>query len=128
MITTRVLPEAEWPRLADTDAASVWQGLNPQHAMIVVAEEDGQIVGCHVALTMVHLHCWWIRPGHRKRATLRSSVGLKLWAAVREAVLQRFQATGAITSADNDEVRSLLEHVGAERLPGDAYIVKLGGG
>lgn len=121
-MTTRVLPYAEWPRLAETEAGPVWPHLNPAKAEIVVVEKDGQIVGCQIVMTVKHLEALWIAPAFRQR----SSVGRRLWDAVKR-VARADGSTAAFTSACDDRVRGLLAHVGAQQLPGDHYLVSVKG-
>lgn len=119
-MTARVLPFAEWARLAGTDLDPLWSALDPREARIVVVEQDGAIVGHHVLLRVLHAECLWIHPAHRGR----SSVARRLWSAV-QAEVTAAGAAGVITTAVDDPVRELLGHVGATRIPGDHYFVPI---
>lgn len=121
-MTTRILPESEWPRLAHTEAAEVYRHLDPARASIVVVEKDGAIVGCHLLIDVLHVECLWIDPAFRGRP----SVARRLWAAVQA----RAKALGAhtlVTAACDDRVRRLLAHVGATKLGGDHYVIPVRG-
>lgn len=119
---TRILPRDEWPRLAGTEAEAVWPLLNPDTTRIVVVERDGEIVGCHVLLWVLHAECLWTAPAARGRG----GVARRLWTAVQETV-RAMGASGFMTAATDDRVRRLLAHVGAQRLPGDHYVMTLKG-
>lgn len=121
-MTTRVLPPAEWGRLAETEAGPVWPHLNPEKSQIVVVEKDGQIVGCQIVMTVRHIEALWIAPAFRMRA----SVGRRLWEAVKR-VAREDGTTAVFTTACDDRVKQLLAHVGATRLDGDHYLVSVEG-
>jgi N-acetylglutamate synthase-like GNAT family acetyltransferase len=115
------LPVAEWPRLAGTEAETVWPTLDPT-ASIVVVERGGAIVGCHILMRVWHVECLWIAPGSRGKG----SVARRLWRAVQQTA--RTLGAGAVwTTAIDDRVRGLLAHVGATKLEGDHYIVPVRG-
>ena len=119
-MTTRVLPPEEWPKLAGTEAETVWPHIPPDAAEIIVVEDDGQIVGCHILVTVLHAECLWIHPEKRGR----SSVARRLWARVCEAA----RAKGAhhlMTGCADARVRGLLDHVGATKMPCDQYLVSV---
>ena len=114
----RILDQAEWPRLAGTEAETLWPHL-PASASVVVVEDEGRIVGCHVLMLVLHAECLWVHPDYRKR----TRVAWRLWQAVKDAAKSRFGADGVQTAALSDEVRGLLAKVGGVPLPGDHYMV-----
>lgn len=116
----RILDSSEWHRLEGTEADTVWRDIPPA-ACVVVVEHEGEIVGCHVLVPVLHAECLWIHSDYRKR----SSVGRRLWAAVKQEAMNRFGAVGFQTAAVDDEVRGLLDHVGGVPIPGDHYMVPL---
>lgn len=117
---TRVLPPEEWHRLEGTEIDHAWSTL-PASACVVVVEDEGRLVGCHVLLSVVHAECLWIHPDHRTK----SSVARRLWAAVQTTVVEQFGATAFVTAAIDDRVRGLIAHVGGVPLPGEAYVITL---
>jgi N-acetylglutamate synthase-like GNAT family acetyltransferase len=121
-MTTRILPRDEYPRLAHTEAASVWPQLT-EAACVIVVEHDGAIVGCHVLQPVLHAECLWIDPAHRGKA----SVARRLWATVQRAARERFGVAWFATAAVSDDVRRLLAHVGAVRVDADHYMVPVRG-
>lgn len=119
-MTSRILPQEEWPRLAGTEADTVWMQI-PASACVVVVEDEGELVGCHVLVPVLHAECLWIHPDYRKA----TSVARRLWAAVKQEATVRFGAVGFQTAAVDDDVRGLLRHVGAVPIPGDHFMVPL---
>ncbi len=119
-MTTRILPPDEWPKLAGTEAEYVWPYLDPLKSRVVVIEDDGAIIGCHILMNVLHAECLWIREDHRGK----SSVARRLWTAVQtEAKAMGAQAFS--TSSMSDDIDRLLEHVGAVKVPGKYYSVRL---
>lgn len=121
---TRILPPEEWYRLAGTEAATIWPALPTlkDQTQIVVVEQDGQILGCHVLTLVLHAECLWIHPDHRGKA----GVARRLWSRVLRTAACVFHARTIATAATSDEVRRLLQHVGAIELPGTHHVIPLG--
>ncbi len=117
-MTTRELPPAEWARLAGTELETVWRGLPPSDARIVVVEdESGAIVGCWAALRVLHVEGVWIAPKHRGRA----AVARRLWSGMGRA-LESFGAGGAWTAALAPALAALLGKR-AVRVAGEHYLL-----
>lgn len=117
MLTHRVLPRAEWDRLAGTplDVA-----LPNTTTVVVVEDELGEIVASWSAMIVLHLHGLNVTERHRKRP----SVFRHLIMAMCDAV-KAYHASGAFTTAESEEVRTMLQSYGAERVVGDGYVVRL---
>ncbi len=79
MITERLLPPSEWPRLAGTLLDPMWRTFSESDKVIVV-EEDGQIVACSSLSQQWHLEASWIHPAYRGRV----SVGRRLLRSIRQ--------------------------------------------
>ena len=119
-MTTRVLPREEWGRLPGTELAQAAPQLAAlgDDVQIVVVEHDGQIVGHWAVWRVVHLEGVWIAPAYRRTG----GVARRLLRAVTD----RVHALGAIwawTGAETDDVRALLERLGATKFPYDTYAV-----
>lgn len=115
---SRLLPREEWPRLVGTEAETVWPYL-PETAQVLVVEHGPQIVGCWVLAPLFHVECLWIAPDHRKTA----SVARRLWREMRR-LIQGLGIRSVVTSALSTDVRQLLDHVDAEQLPGEHYVMR----
>lgn len=114
----RILPPEEYDKLAGTEAETVWPVLTDA-ACVVVVEQDGAIVGCHVLQPVLHAECLWVHPDHRGK----SSVARRLWACVQRTATERFGVRSVMTAATDDRVRGLLAHVGAVVIPGEHYLL-----
>lgn len=119
---TRILPAAEWAKLAGTELEPLAPLLRPEDTRIVVVEDGDQIVACWAVTRMVHLEGIWIAPTHRKRP----GVGMRLLAMAR-AQVKAFGATFAYTGAQSEDVRAMLTKIGGQRIEADAYIVPIRG-
>lgn len=120
-MTTRILPVEEWPRLAGTDAETLWPTLDPTTTAIVVVEQDGRIIAHHILLYVLHAEALWVHPAYRN-----GTAGGRLWSAVKDAV----KAAGLrafVTAAIDDRVRGLIDHVGGTALEGTHYTVPVEG-
>jgi hypothetical protein len=116
----RVLRPAEYAQLADTEVGPLWSQLSDQ-TRVVIVEDRGQLVGCHVLVPVVHAECLWIHPAHRGK----TSVARRLWTGVQREVREHFQARGFATAAISEDVRRLLQHVQAEPIPGQHFMVRI---
>lgn len=124
MMTTRLLPEEEWPRLKGTELESVWPILQGENAKVIVVEEgegaSAKIVGTWAVYPMIHCEGVWIDESHRGKA----GVARRLIAAMKEEVT-KFGARGMITAAINDEVAKMINALGGVEIPGRAFVVSV---
>jgi len=118
-MTTRVLPPEEYPRLAGTEA----EGLAvPGSAQVLVVEDGDRIAGCWILMPILHVECLYVAPEYRKRA----SVARRLWIGMKRLVRDA-HGSAVMTAAASDEVRDLLAHVNATKVPGDHYVMSFEG-
>lgn len=118
-MTTRTLPVKEWPRLRGTDAEAIWPALDPQRTVIVVVEDAGVIVAHHILLFVLHAEALWVHPDYRK-----STVGGRLWQAVKRAVLG-CGARGFLTASIDPQVDALIASVGGVALQGTHFVINV---
>lgn len=123
-MTTRLLPREEWPRLAITEVGDLWSTMPDTTQVVVVEDEQGALVGCWVALPVVHVECLWIAEAHRKRG----SVARRLWSAMRATVRRAFGASVVWTASIDAQVASLLEHAGAKPVAGQQWVLPIESG
>lgn len=119
-MTTRVLPIEEWPRLKGTEAEQLWPVLDPSKSTIVVVEDEGIVVGCHVLMYVLHAECLWVHPEYRTKGVMRM-----LWTTVQRMV----RAAGVrslVTACTSDRVKRMLTYAKATRLPGSHWVIPMG--
>jgi GNAT superfamily N-acetyltransferase len=120
-MTTRILPQSEWAKLQETEAGAVWRLLDPLKTRIVVMEDQGVIVGCHVLTFVLHAECFWVHPAYRG-----AGIAQRLWKAV-QAVAQTLGAKTIATAACDDRLGRVLERMHAVKLPGDHFVLAVKG-
>lgn len=83
-LVSRVLPEAEWPRLAGLGACAV-KPTEVVNGAVLVEECGDQIVGCAIVFQTpnkeAHLDGVWIHPAFRT-----GRVALRLWRSILKAL------------------------------------------
>jgi len=119
-MTSRVLPPEEWHRLVGTEAELIWPHLDPARSHVLAVEHNGAIVGTWVLMQVLHAECLWIAPSHRGR----TSVARRLWTAMQRTA-RGLGAKAVATAAMTDDVRRLLDHVGATKVLGDHYAMRI---
>lgn len=120
-LTSRILPPAEWPRLAGTELETVWPTFDQSLAQVVVVEDRrGAIVACWSLLPMLHVEGLWVAPSHRQKA----GALLKVWGAMTAAAQQRGCAA-VMTSSTSPLVSSMLARRCAVPLPGEMFVLPL---
>jgi len=97
--------------------------VGPDDLSMIVVEHDGRVVGCWGVMTIRHLEGVWIHPDYRGKA----SVARRLVAAMF-AYLRTLPPRWVMTAANDDAIRRLLtKHFGAQRVPGEAYVIAMSG-
>lgn len=120
-MTTRLLPVAEWSRLAGTLLETVWPTLNRAEDLVVVVEDDGVIVSAFTLVRAWHLEGVWIAPERRKSL----SVTRRVWQAIRAAV-QTVHASEVLMMTVDAESRRLALRIGeATHLDCDHFAVRI---
>lgn len=117
-LTVRELPTEEWDRLIGLPFAA--NGLpDPALAAIVVAEQDGRIVGVWAALTAVHLDGLWVDPAERG-----TTVAGRLLREMKTLLLDR-GVTVSFTMVSDPQVAILAYKAGFTRYPGDLFMLQM---
>jgi hypothetical protein len=118
MLTRRILPPDEWPKLQGTEAETLWPLLNPDQAAVLVVEQDGQIVGCWVAMQTLHAECVWVSPTVGNPAAVARPLIDGMFEIARGNGMRSLY-----TSATNDEVREIIRKLHGTTLPGTAHVI-----
>lgn len=123
-MTARVLPEAEWHRLPAACGVLAMRPFVRDGLMrVIVAEDGGRIVGTWAVLMVPHLEGVWIDPAYRKRVSVVRRLVTMTFAVARA------WGAWAWTGAVDPTVRALLvDHLKAQAVPGESFIVPLGEG
>lgn len=118
-MTTRLLPAAEWGRVADATGDPRWTALDPARTDVLVVEHEGAIVGVLALLTALHAECLWIAPAHRGKARVFGHLKTGLWqeAAVRGAPT-------VLAAALGEPMTGILTKLGAP-LPGTHFVLPM---
>lgn len=119
---TRQLPRDEWPRIAHTEIGPALAVLPPDDTRILIVEEANEVLGSWALIRYLHVEGVWVHPDHRKRGRVAAHL-LKGMTDLAHAWGQSVVLTAALT----DDVRTLIAHLGGERLPGDHYAIPLNG-
>lgn len=117
MITSRILPRAEWPRLRETGAEMILAQAAAKDGAVLVEECGDQIVGCAVVFTAVHIDAVWVHPAFRT-----GRVALRLWRGIRQAV-----AACGVTAAwvHPSTTRMQMFCAAAVHQPNDHYVMEM---
>jgi N-acetylglutamate synthase-like GNAT family acetyltransferase len=122
MLTTRILPQDEWAKLAPTALEFVWETLRAgTDRVIVVEDETGRVVGCWTLIPVVHVEGIFIHRDERNRG----NVARRLLTAMKaEAAAMGAQAV--VTSSLTDDIAAFAMRLGAEVLPGTHFVLPIG--
>ena len=119
MITTRTLPQEEWPRLAEIEPfKSCGVPLPDGHTLIQVAEDDGVIIGHTILQDAVHWH-WHILPGYQ------GSIAFKrlFEEGIRELQANAVPHVQATIPNSLPQVQDIAERLGFVAEPGRLYLL-----
>ena len=121
-MTIRILPPSEWSRLEGTELDLARPFLPTEDTQVLVVEQDGVIVGCWAVIRYVHVEGLWIHPDHRRRGRV-----LRWLLTGMQRVAGALGVKAVLTAAVTDEVRALILGAGGTQLPGDHYVLPIGG-
>jgi hypothetical protein len=119
-VTSRLLPQHEWPRLRGTLLDPAWQDFAPTDTVLVV-EDGGEIVGCIALFQRWHLEGAWKAEDRRGDV----AVGRALVKGIREMCAD-VGATEVACMAVTPEGRRLCEGIGqAVKLDCEHFAVRM---
>lgn len=117
MITKRLLPAAEWSRLTAFPPFCEGGLPDPDHWRIVVAEDDGLIVGFCCLFDTVHWDCWYVQPEYRGNPVVFKDL---VEGGVQVMIDYQIDLVHT-TVPDGSGVGGMLERFGFEPAPGSLY-------
>jgi Acetyltransferase (GNAT) family len=121
-MTTRILPADEWGRLAGTDLDPMWRQFNPEFYRVIVAEDEGRVVGHCVVFTWVHLDGAWSDPAYRKSGAVWRALLRTAGEVAKEAGVEAL-----IAGSNTDEMSGYLGRLGGTQLPASFFVVPMRG-
>ena len=116
MITYRILEKSEADKLTPTLQALGWTIPYPQFATVLVAEENGEIIGFIVQQIVPHLEPAYVRESHRGQgiADELAQRGAEIFKA---SGVERFVATAANAHSE----RICRDVLGMKKVEGSIY-------
>lgn len=115
-ITARVLPVAEWDRLAGLPLAT--RPLNPACSLVLVVERAGVIVAHLALLTLVHAEELYLAEAERGHpAVSRALLGLLAEQLIAQGIPE------VLSQAGSPEAAAMFEAVGGSVVPGTTYVI-----
>lgn len=118
-MTVRELPADEWEKLLGLPIAE--NGLpDPASTRIIVAEDDGEIVGCWSFLLTTFLEGLWVDEAYRKGLTFGRLAGATLQLMAQEGIPQ------ASTLVQSEEVERLALRLGFQPVEGKLMSLNFG--
>ena len=98
---------------------------DPRTSSVVVAEDNGEIVGFWCAFNAVHLEPLWIDPDHRQKA----AVGRGLWRELKMLLGDNRvrSAFAMVADADAGLVLPMAYRLGFERMPASILFIGFDG-
>lgn len=109
-VTYRWLKKEEWGRIAEIFRRHEVEPPNEDISIMVVAEDNGKVVGLLPFQLVGHAEPLWIAEGYHGRVNWKQMVGM-IEAGIRDTVPQYF------VFAPNERIARMCEIAGMERLP-----------
>lgn len=117
-LVTRVLPSAEWPRLAGSELATVLPYVAVDDVQIVVVEDGDRIVAYQAVLRLPFLGGLWVDPAYRHRVGLWRRLVPATWDAVK-----RWTQQWAFTFATAEMAPFVVAHFATIPIEGVGFFV-----
>jgi hypothetical protein len=118
MLTTRILPPAEWPRLATVEPFAVGGLPDSDHWRIVVCERDGVIVGSCALLDTVHWDLFWVAEADRGNPVIFKDL---IEGGVRVMIEHGINLVHTTVPDGHPDVEAMLLRFGFKRAPGTLF-------
>lgn len=119
----RQLPPAEWDRIRDYGHFHTGTPLPaPEHAVMLVVEEDAQIIGVWMAMNVVLLEGLYISEEYRHK----SGVARRLFHGMI-SLLQGRGIRSALAYTPHPAVAAMAEKAGFTKVDGELYLLSVKG-
>lgn len=116
----RVLEPEEWPLVEELEISQLLPLVRPEDVKVVVVEVGGEVVASMTVMRMTHIEGTWVDPNYRNGGIVRSLLRCAAKAA------EEWCAGWVVTSANNDQVRRILERMNAQKVEVDSYALSFG--
>lgn len=93
-------------------------------SLVILAEQDGEIVGSWCCVDIPHLEGFWIHPDHRKKSRLPVRI---VHAMVDELKSHKLVEVLANVESRDAETAGYVQRLGMVQLPIDTYKFVVGG-
>ena len=122
MITTRLLPPEEWEKLRAFFPYNQSDLPDPQHWLIVAAEDDGRLVRCCAIFDAVHWDGFAILPAYQKHPAVFGGLLRTSKATLRERGIAGVHVT---VPDDQPDLQQMVEDYGFIKAPGTLYLYQV---
>lgn len=116
----KILPPDEWHRikteLPDSPLAKL-EAYSQLEGIVVVAEQDGQLVGHWPLILTWHAEPLYLLPEHRKTGPALKSLLMGLFSTMRNA-----EVPTALVIIEDPEIQEPASRLGFQHVPGQLYI------
>jgi len=118
MIQRRLLPPDEWHRLADYEPFKSGGLPDPDLWRIVVAEDEGRIIGFCGLFETVHWDPWWVDPDYRGNPVVFKDL---IAGGVEVMIDHHIQQVHVTIPHDRPDLERMLTRFGFKPAPGTLY-------
>jgi hypothetical protein len=94
----------------------------PEASAVAVVEIDGEIVATWAVMSVIHLEGCWIAPEHRRHPAVVKALVTAMFNLLRERAIPQ-----VVTITQTPEVGALAAKLGGQKIPGDLWILTVGG-
>lgn len=119
-MTRRLLPREDYGRLVGTELEAIAPHLPADAEVLVIEDEQGAIVGCWSAFSLLHVEGVWVAPEHRGK----TGVARNLLQGMRQ-IARRRGAQAVNTGSVSPDVSAMLRKLGAVALEGEQFSLRV---
>lgn len=118
-MSTRILKRREFDKLG-AEKKSLFDSF-PKDSRVIVAEEDGKIVGHWAAIPYWHVECFEVYDGHKQKAGVAKGLLRTMFNLMKSMGIKT-----VLTASISEEVDKYLARLHATELPGKHFVMPIG--